>query len=65
MRCCLSTIHKHMALRDGAPQEGETLDCEYEEGNRQMIFHNGAWEWNRELKDVGATSPQPGTAEQA
>lgn len=48
MRCCIETIHNHMAVREDNPQEGEILDCEHEEpGNQQIIFSDGAWRWNK------------------
>ena len=48
MRCCLGTLDEHMAQRDTEPEQGETLDCKYEEpGNARMIYDLGVWRWNK------------------
>lgn len=49
MRCCLGTLDEYLQSRDEPSQEGDTLDCKYEKDpeNKNMIFQDGAWRWNR------------------
>jgi hypothetical protein len=48
MRCCLATLDEHMLYATEDPEEDETLDCKYEEpGNKNMVFRDNAWQWNR------------------
>ncbi len=53
MRCGLATLDEYMQSiidDDVGPQEGQTLQCRYHEGNGGMIFRDGAWEWNQSKK---------------
>ena len=49
MRCCIETIGD--LYPDGPAQvaiEGQRLQCKYvDTPNHRMIFHDGAWEWDR------------------
>ena len=48
MRCCLATLRERMPTCAEDPKEGETLVCDYcGPSSGGMIFHDGAWEWNR------------------
>lgn len=48
-RCCLASLHEHLILAQEPSVEGETLDCRYEpEGNRNLVFQDGAWRWNKD-----------------
>lgn len=48
MRCCLLTLQEFMATEaQQPPQEGDLLHCRYHADNGGMIFHDGAWRWNK------------------
>lgn len=49
MRCCTQTLAEYLQNATEPSKEGQTLDCKHEQaGNAQMIFRNGAWEWNHD-----------------
>jgi hypothetical protein len=46
LRCCLGTLEERMPTCAEEPKDGETLNCGY--CVNVMVFHDGAWEWNKE-----------------
>ena len=55
MRCCTSSVNDAMADAEVAPKEGDTLRCKWAKDDpedlHRMIFHNGAWEWDRPRRE--------------
>lgn len=45
MRCCLATLEEKRTADPKYAEEGATLKCDYC-SDGEMIFNNGAWEWN-------------------
>lgn len=46
MRCCIVTLEGYMEEATTPPKEGDKLHCEWCRDG-EMIFRDGAWEWNR------------------
>lgn len=50
MRCCLATLGDFINEKpDQIIYEGDVLNCRYEKNQTEpkMVYHKGAWRWNR------------------
>lgn len=65
IRCCLETIGT-LYPPDGPMRvatEGQQLQCKHvDTPNHRMVFHDGAWEWDR---DAAGLPPEPQDATDA